>query len=96
MKLHTLPAGYLAEVVTYLDMRERPKPAPMPSVPLSINHWNPVDLAKYRILFERVGSPWLWYSRLIMPDAELEAIINHADVDFFCGRRSARHRNRHD
>ena len=83
MKLHTLPAGHLAEVVTYLDMRERPKPAPMPSVPLSVNHWKPVDLAKYRILFERVGAPWLWYSRLTMADAELEAILNHDDVDFY-------------
>ncbi|WP_299327132.1 N-acetyltransferase [Parasphingopyxis sp.] len=83
MKLHEIPAGHLAEVVTYLDMRERPKPTPMPESPLRINHWKPVDLGKYRILFERVGAPWLWYSRLVMDEADLDAIINHADIDFY-------------
>lgn len=83
MKLHDIPAGHLAEVVTYLDMRERPKPAPMPASPLRLNRWKPVDLAKYRLLFERVGAPWLWYSRLVMDDARLDAIINHADIEFY-------------
>ena len=83
VKLHEIPAGHLAEVVTYLDMRERPKPAPMPESPLRLTRWNPVDLAKYRTLFERVGAPWLWYSRLTMDDAELDAIINHANIDFY-------------
>jgi len=83
VNLIEIPAGHLAEVVTYLDMRERPKPAPLPSSPLRINRWQPVDLAKYRILFERVGAPWLWYSRLVMDDAALDAIINHPNTQFF-------------
>lgn len=83
LTLHEIPAGHLAEIVTYLDMRERPKPAPFPSSPLRINHWQTVDFAKYRILFERVGAPWLWYSRLVMDDAALDAIINHPAIRFF-------------
>lgn len=83
MKLIGIPAGHVAEVVTYLDMRERPKPAPLPSAPLRLNRWQPVDLAKYRLLFERVGAPWLWYSRLVMEDAALDAVINHSDIRFY-------------
>ena len=39
--------------------------------------------ARYRLLFERVGAPWLWYSRLVMDDARLAAEIGevHAVVD---------------
>lgn len=83
MKLHDIPAGHLAEVVTYLDMRERPKRAPLPDSHLTLSRWQPVDLAKYRILFERVGARWLWYSRLVMADSELDAIINHPDIAFY-------------
>lgn len=83
MKLHDIPAGHLAEVVTYLDMRERPKPEPMPPSSLRFSRWNPVSLARYRILFERVGAPWLWYSRLVMDDTVLNAIVNHPDIKFY-------------
>ncbi|QLC24528.1 GNAT family N-acetyltransferase [Parasphingopyxis algicola] len=83
MKLIEIPPGHVAEVVTYLDMREKPKPAPLPSAPLRLTRWQPVDLAKYRILFERVGAPWLWYSRLVMEDEALDAVINHADIRFY-------------
>ncbi|MGP1281699.1 MAG: GNAT family N-acetyltransferase [Parasphingopyxis sp.] len=82
MKLIGIPPGHVAEVVTYLDMREPPKPAPLPSSPLRLNRWQPVDLAKYRLLFERVGAPWLWYSRLVMEDVALDAVINQPDIRF--------------
>lgn len=79
----TVPPGHIAEIVTYLDMRERPTPAPLPPSPLRLNRWQPVDLAKYRILFERVGAPWLWYSRLTMDDEALDAIVNDAGIAFY-------------
>ncbi|NNC72589.1 MAG: GNAT family N-acetyltransferase [Sphingomonadaceae bacterium] len=83
MNITAIPPGHIAEIVTYLDMREPPKPAPLPPSPLRLNHWRPVDLAKYRILFERVGAPWLWYSRLKMDDAALDAIVNDAGIAFY-------------
>ncbi|MDP8994419.1 MAG: GNAT family N-acetyltransferase, partial [Pseudomonadota bacterium] len=45
--------------------------------------WREVDPAKYRLLFERVGGRWLWYSRLAMDDAALRAAAGevHAVVD---------------
>ncbi|HEY8434727.1 MAG TPA: GNAT family N-acetyltransferase, partial [Sphingomicrobium sp.] len=38
---------------------------------------------QYRALFRRVGAPWLWFSRLVMPDDELEAIVQHPDVELY-------------
>jgi GNAT superfamily N-acetyltransferase len=34
-------------------------------------------------LFRKIGAPWLWFSRLQMADAELEAIIGDPDVELF-------------
>ena len=41
------------------------------------------DLAKYRTLFRRVGAPWLWFSRLVMDDATLAAIVHDPAVAVF-------------
>ena len=35
------------------------------------------------MLFRKVGAPWLWFSRLIMDDATLSAIIDHSEVELF-------------
>jgi GNAT superfamily N-acetyltransferase len=45
--------------------------------------WARIDPAKYRLLFQRVGGRWLWYSRLAMDDATLLANAGevHAVVD---------------
>jgi len=82
-RLIDIPAGHVGAVVTFLEMTERPKPRPFPSSPLRLYKWNDRDPAKYRILFERVGGRWLWYSRLAMGDAELRANICevHAVLD---------------
>ncbi len=81
--LTDLPPGQLGTVVTYLEMRSRPKPRPLPSSPLRLVRWREVDPDKYRTLFRRVGGPWLWYSRLLMDDATLLANVAevHAVVD---------------
>jgi GNAT superfamily N-acetyltransferase len=66
-----IPAGHLGTVVTHLEMRERPRPRAFPPAPLKLVRWREIDPAKYRLLFARVGGPWLWYSRLAMDDATL-------------------------
>lgn len=38
------------------------------------------DLRRYRDLYRRVGTDWLWFSRLRMPDAELVDILGSPDV----------------
>ncbi|MEO6256096.1 MAG: GNAT family N-acetyltransferase [Sphingomicrobium sp.] len=71
----------LAAVVTFLEMRQSPDQSPPPS-PLVLQPL-PRDLGRYRALFARVGAPWLWFSRLAMPDAELAAIITDPAVDLY-------------
>lgn len=41
------------------------------------------DLEWYRRLFREIGEPWLWFSRLRMPDSELRAILHDPAVDVF-------------
>ena len=70
----------VAAVVTYLEMRE-PHAAPIPMSPLSLYRVEHPSLDHYRRLFRLVGAPWLWFSRLIMNDSKLAAIIHHAQVE---------------
>ncbi|HEX8667202.1 MAG TPA: GNAT family N-acetyltransferase [Allosphingosinicella sp.] len=73
MPLIDIPRGHLGAVVTYLEMTQGPKPAPLPPSPLRLERWRDPEPAKYRALFARVGARWLWYSRLAMDDAALRA-----------------------
>ena len=73
--LTAVPAGHVAAVVTYLEMQAPPPPAPAPESPLRLARWAAVDPDRYRALFRRVGSRWLWFSRLAMSDAELLAKV---------------------
>ena len=82
MSFDELRAGEVAAVVTHLEMRESPA-IEVPDSALSlrrIEHPKPED---YRVLFRKVGAPWLWFSRLIMDDAKLSAIIDHPAVELF-------------
>lgn len=74
--------GELAAVVTYLEMRAPPA-EPVPSSPLSLRAIERPQPDEYRRLFRLVGAPWLWFSRLVLDDAKLAAIIQDANVDLF-------------
>jgi len=81
---HDIPAGKLAMVVTYLQMHA---PAPTRDIPLpqgvTFRQVTPT-VEWYRDVFTRVGAlEWLWYGRLKMPQAELQAIFDDPDVAFF-------------
>ncbi len=78
-----LPPGHVGAVVTFLEMTERPGPRPLPDSPLHMRRWREVEPDKYRALFQRVGGPWLWYSRLTLDDAALLASVRdvHAVED---------------
>ena len=73
--LTPVPDDHLGAVVTFLEMTERPKPRPLPPSPFRLERWAAPDPARYRALFTRVGSRWLWYSRLLMDDETLRASI---------------------
>ena len=83
MALIPLKPGEVGAVVTYLEMVERPPLRPMPDSPLRMVKRVDPDPARYRLLFERVGARWLWFSRLAMDDATLAASLAevHAVLD---------------
>ncbi|MCI4591601.1 GNAT family N-acetyltransferase [Sphingobium sp. BYY-5] len=83
MALTSIEPGMVATIVTHLEMRDRPKPAPIPPAPLRLTPWKTPDLDAYRLLFRRVGAPWLWFSRLVMPDSELAAILHDPAVEVY-------------
>jgi GNAT superfamily N-acetyltransferase len=78
-----VPPGHVGAVVTFLEMTERPAPAPIPESPLRLERWESFDPERYRALFALVGARWLWFSRLAMGDSELLAKVGevHAIVD---------------
>ena len=78
-----VPSDHLATIVTHLEMRVRPALRPMPESRLRLVRWPAPELAKYRALFTRVGAPWLWFSRLVMPDDELSAILTDSGVEVY-------------
>jgi GNAT superfamily N-acetyltransferase len=73
----------VATVVTTLEMRERPPLRPAPDAPLRLVRWAAPALDRYRTLFARVGAPWLWFSRLSMADARLEAILRDPAIEVY-------------
>ena len=74
--------GHLAAVVTFLEMREKPQQT-IPASPLSLRRIENPQTDSYRSLFRQVGSPWLWFSRLVMDDAKLAEIIRHPEIDLY-------------
>ena len=72
----------LVAVVTYLEMTERPSIEP-PRSTLDLKRITNPGVERYREIFRLIGSPWLWFSRLVMDDAKLAAIIQHPDVELF-------------
>lgn len=85
-----LPAGKLAAVVTHLEMREPPD-RPRAAGSLTLRRVHRPDLAWYRALYADIGLPWLWFSRLLMTDEQLGAVIHDARVEVFAadGEREA-------
>jgi GNAT superfamily N-acetyltransferase len=87
--LHAVPAGKLATVVTYLEMTAPAEPpaAPLPEGLTFAPEPDP-STAAYRDLFTRIGArDWLWFSRLLMPERELAAILADPGTALFLLRR---------
>jgi hypothetical protein len=85
-----LPPGTVAAIVTYLEMRVEP------CQPTTSTHsyWALIpikhDLARYLDLYATVGERWLWFSRAVLPDDRLRAILEHPAVEVFALRDGAR------
>lgn len=86
-----VPPGYVATVVTSLEMLARPParsthpfPAGLALEPLART------VAAYRALYRAVGTEWLWFSRLVMAEEKLQAILDNPQVEFLVLRKDGR------
>jgi GNAT superfamily N-acetyltransferase len=72
--------------ITYLEMTKEPllvshPPANVGQLALISAPEMPVDF--YRYLFDKVGRPYKWFSRVVMNDSELTEIIHDTAVELF-------------
>lgn len=79
---HALPPGHLANVVTCLEMTEKPHLRAVPAGGFSLQEMGG-DTARFKRLFEAVGRDIMWFSRLIMAEDKLAAIIGDAAVECY-------------
>jgi GNAT superfamily N-acetyltransferase len=81
---YELPKGKLANVATFLDMKQKPQRelSVFPKY-LHLDRVDPGNLALYRQRFKAVGENLMWFSRIIMPDSNLRTILAHTEVDSF-------------
>ena len=79
-----VPAGKLAAVVTCLEMGAPPPLRSDPGQPgITLERVARPDVAWYRALYSRIGTEWLWASRLALSEGDLAAIIHHPDVEVY-------------
>ena len=87
---HDIPPGKVAMIVTHLEMLA---PAPTKGVALAdglaFRALAP-GVPLYRDIFDRVGSDWLWFSRLQKPDEALHAIIADPQVSTYTLERDGK------
>ncbi|MBV8637707.1 MAG: GNAT family N-acetyltransferase [Candidatus Eremiobacteraeota bacterium] len=79
-----LAPGKLANVVTNLEMFAKPPERADPSgIRARLRRMERPSLDEYRALFHKVGDAYLWYSRLMVSDDELRAILHDRNVEIF-------------
>lgn len=78
----TVPKGYVATIISHLEMLEKPLLSPTVSG-LSLEEWANPPIAEYLTLFRAVGEPWLWSSRLLMAEDKVRKIIHHPATDIY-------------
>jgi GNAT superfamily N-acetyltransferase len=86
-----VPPRHVAAVVTSLEMLSRPPERPAQPFPARVT-LEPLErsIAAYRTLYRAVGTEWLWFSRLVMADEKLQAILDNPQVEFFALRKEGR------
>ena len=83
MSYEAVSDSELAAVVTYLEMHAPPPQQDVRSSPLELKRVEVPQPEHYRELFRRIGARWLWFSRLIMDDSHLAAIVQHPKVELY-------------
>jgi GNAT superfamily N-acetyltransferase len=81
--LHDVPNDRIAAVVTSLEMFERPAARPEADGPWKLQRLERPQPGSYRALYGKIGDEWLWFSRILMSDEALIAIVQHPKVEVY-------------
>jgi GNAT superfamily N-acetyltransferase len=81
--LHDVPPDRIAAVVTSLQMKSRPAARPETSGPWRLQPLERPNPDVYRALYGKIGDEWIWFSRLMMSDAELKEVIHDPKVEVY-------------
>ena len=75
----------LEDVITYLEMLDRPsgKRVPAPFEKLALMRAEDCTVSFYRYMYDTVGRPWLWFERRLVDDAALAALIAKPTIEIF-------------
>ncbi len=87
-----LPPGKIAAIVTSLEMFAKPpvKADPPGTAELSLDPIGRYDVARYLAIYRVLGERWMWFSRLVKPEAHVAAILADPAVEFFAVRYEGR------
>ncbi|HMD62972.1 MAG TPA: GNAT family N-acetyltransferase [Stellaceae bacterium] len=75
----------LEDVITYLEMLERPsgRRVPAPFDRLAVMRAENCTVSFYRYLYNTVGAPWLWFERRLVDDAALAVLVANPTIEIF-------------
>lgn len=87
-----LPPGKIAAIVTSLEMHAHPavRPDPPGTEGFTLEPIDGRDTERYLAIYRRLGERWMWFSRLVKPQAELEAILTDPAVALYAARSEGR------
>src|SRR2546430_11254149 len=75
----------LEDVITYLEMLERPagKRVAAPLDKIALMRAADCTVSFYRYMYDTVGRPWLWFERRLVDNATLAALIAKPTIEIF-------------
>lgn len=87
-----LPPGKIAAIVTSLEMTAAPqaKSDPPGTEGFSLERLSGSETERYLAIYRVLGERWMWFSRLVKPRAELEAILTDPAVELHLLRHGGR------
>jgi GNAT superfamily N-acetyltransferase len=83
-----LPPGKIAAIVTYLEMRQRPRVTQAANPTLALIRLSSADSERYLALFRLIGAPWLWYSRLLAGAGAAAALLADERIEAYAVQQS--------
>src|ERR1700719_5162443 len=75
----------LEDVITYLEMLERPagRRVPAPLDKLALMRAEDCTVSFYRYMYDTIGRPWLWFERRLVDDEALAGLIDKPTIEIF-------------